>query len=532
MSEIDNLEIRVTSSADDATNHINTLASAMDRFKGKANAVKTAAGVIEDSMEHVAASTETAAEGVEEVGKKVEAVAKQKYTSESAGVFVRMKKDTEVLNMRLNAAQERLAKLLNADNPNNNAIASATAQVKRLQEALSEANSKQLAAQQRITGVMYTGGSANIFAYLKTDADVLKMKLDAASERLAELLNAPEPNNNAIASATAEVRRLQSAYAKTSKAAKDAGDSSKKAASGIKDAGEAAKRSSSGLSTFWQSLKRIAYYRFIRSIIKEITSAFKEGITNLYHWSDAVNGHFSKSMDRIASSTLYLKNSLGAMLAPIIERLTPVLEWIIDKIVDVINWINKLFAALSGSQTYTIAKKVATKWDDTSKNVASNTKKASDDIKRTILGFDEINKLQKDTSASGNNGSSKSKKTIDYSNMFEERKLDGWMAKLSAFINKFNLGVPAILGSIAAAWAMIKAGVNATVKATEKWLKELGQKINITVGLVRVGWKTIKDWALSFGPAIVSLSVIIATKAKKLYESFKAQWDYISGKFL
>lgn len=362
---------------------------------------------------------------------------------------------------------------------------------------------------------------------------------DDATNHINTLASAMERFKGSSRSASSSVKDLTSNVKEDTMVTKEAGTETGKAEKRLrefgksaKDAGEAAKKGSSGLATFWQSLKRIAYYRFIRSIIKEITSAFKEGITNLYHWSDAVNGHFSKSMDRIASSTLYLKNSLGAMLAPIIERLTPVLEWIIDKIVDVINWINKLFAALSGSQTYTIAKKVATKWDDTSKDVASNTKKASDDIKRTILGFDEINKLQKDMSASGNNGSSKSKNTIDYSNMFEERKLDGWMAKLSAFINKFNLGVPAILGSIAAAWATIKAGVNATVKATKKWLKELGQKINIAVGLVRVGWKTIKDWALSFGPAIVSLSVIIATKAKKLYESFKAQWDYISGKVL
>ena len=100
-------------------------------------------------------------------------------------------------------------------------------------------------------------------------------------------------------------------------------------------------------------------------------------------------------MDRIATSTLYLKNSLGAMLSPLINTLAPVIEWIIDRIVDVINWINKLFAALSGSQTYTVAKKVATTWADAGKSAASSAKKAADDIKRTILGFDEINKLEK-----------------------------------------------------------------------------------------------------------------------------------------
>ena len=71
-----------------------------------------------------------------------------------------------------------------------------------------------------------------------------------------------------------------------------------------KDAGDSAKKGSSGIASFWGALKRIAFYRFVRSIIREIGDAFKTGITNLYQWSSAVNGTFAKSMDRIATSTL------------------------------------------------------------------------------------------------------------------------------------------------------------------------------------------------------------------------------------
>ena len=113
------------------------------------------------------------------------------------------------------------------------------------------------------------------------------------------------------------------------------------------EAGKAAKRGTAGISSFWQALKRVAYYRFIRSIIKEISQAFKEGASNLYQWSKATGkSDFAKNLDRIATSVNYLKNSLGAMLEPIIRTLTPVIEWVIDGIVTIINWINKLFAAL------------------------------------------------------------------------------------------------------------------------------------------------------------------------------------------
>lgn len=295
------------------------------------------------------------------------------------------------------------------------------------------------------------------------------------------------------------------------------------------DAGRSAKKGTSGITSFWNALKRIAFYRFIRSVIKEITAAFGEGIKNLYQWSSAVNGTFAKSIDRIATSTLYLKNSLGAMLAPLINTLAPVIEWIIDRIVEVINWINKLFAALSGSQTYTVAKKVATKWEEAGKSAAGSARKAADDIKRTILGFDEINKLEKQNTSSSSGGSSSGKTGTDYTNMFEERKLDGWMSKLASFIDKFKLGVPFVLGGILAGFEAVKLAIKAVSSLSLGWLKDMaGKTIDIAVTLTRKGWETIKKWALSFGEAVVDLAVKIKTSALELWAKFSAAWQALS----
>lgn len=286
------------------------------------------------------------------------------------------------------------------------------------------------------------------------------------------------------------------------------------------DAGEKAKKGAHGLANFWQSLKRIAYYRFIRAVIREIGEAIKTGIGNLYQWSTAVNGTFAKSMDRIATSTLYLKNSLGAMFAPIINTLAPIIDWVIDRIVDVINWINKLFAALSGSQTYTVAKKVATTWGDAGKQAAGSAKSAADDIRRTILGFDEINKLEKQNTSSGGSGRGSSTPGTDYTNMFEERRLDGWMSKLASFIDRFKAGWIGVLGGILAGWASIKAAISAVTKLSLGWLKDMsGKVINVAVSLVRKGWTTIKAWAVSFGAAVVDIYAKIKTKANDLKEA-------------
>lgn len=223
------------------------------------------------------------------------------------------------------------------------------------------------------------------------------------------------------------------------------------------DAGEKAKKGAHGLANFWQSLKRIAYYRFIRTIIKEIGEAISTGIKNLYHWSDAINGHFASSMDRLATSSQYLKNSFGAMVSPLIESFIPVLDVIIDKVVDVLNFFNMLVSAISGADTYTVAKKAAAVWDDSATKTKQSAKSAADDIKRTILGFDEINKLVKPNSSSGGSGSTSGKTQPNYSDMFEERPLTGIFKKISNVTSglpdwlKWLLGIGTVAG---AAWGI------------------------------------------------------------------------------
>lgn len=282
---------------------------------------------------------------------------------------------------------------------------------------------------------------------------------DAAANAFGRLASSAERLKGASRGAAQAVGGLADNVKETAtvskQAGRDAGEASKNVrhlGKNAKDAGESAKKGASGLSVFWQSLKRIAFYRFIRTIMKEIASAFKEGITNLYHWSSAIDGHFAKSMDRLATSTLYLKNSLGAMVSPLIESFVPVLDVIIDKVVSVLNFFNMLVSAVSGADTYTVAKKAAAVWDDSADKTKKSAKSTADELKRTILGFDEINKLIKPNSSSGGSGSTSGKTTPDYGAMFEERPLTGIFKKISDVTSgwpdwlKWLLGVGTAVG--------------------------------------------------------------------------------------
>lgn len=163
--------------------------------------------------------------------------------------------------------------------------------------------------------------------------------------------------------------------------------------------------------------KRIVGYRLIRSIIREITQAFSEGIKNLYGWSKAMGGatisgkNFAQTMDGLATSSLYFKNSIGAMVAPIISALAPAIDYIIDKIVALINVINQLFALLGGATSWNKAIRKATEFEDAAGGAGGAAKEAL----RYLAPFDELNRLPDDNKGGGGGGGT------DYSGMFEEQ---------------------------------------------------------------------------------------------------------------
>ena len=223
-----------------------------------------------------------------------------------------------------------------------------------------------------------------------------------------------------------------------------------------------------GLSNIVNSFKRIAFYRFIRTVIKEITEGFKEGVDNLYQWSKLANGEFAQSMDRIATSSLYLKNSLGAMVAPLINAIAPAIDFLIDKFVALLNVINRVFALFTGAGYWTKAKKYPTEY---AKAVSSGAGKAAEALHKLGLAqIDELTILDKnhgDTGSGGGGGDA-----LDYGSMFETEKLGGGIwDKIKEAIEK---------GDWRGAGRILAEKLNEVVAGldTRKWGRELGTKIN------------------------------------------------------
>ena len=97
-----------------------------------------------------------------------------------------------------------------------------------------------------------------------------------------------------------------------------------------KEVKETTKQTKTQVSGLGKSLLKLAA---VTHAFRKLTKATKDGINNIYEYGRAFNTTMSKNMDKLASAGLYFKNSLGALVAPIINVITPAVEYIVDKIV-------------------------------------------------------------------------------------------------------------------------------------------------------------------------------------------------------
>ena len=166
---------------------------------------------------------------------------------------------------------------------------------------------------------------------------------------------------------------------------------------------------------FFHSAARIALYRLIRSGLRMITQGAKEGIDNLYKWAQLVGNDFVPTMDHLASEFLYLKNSVGAAISPVIQALEPVITNIIRKFVELLNVFNQFVSMVSGKDKYRRAIYYATTYGDAIEDSMSGAGKAAKELQDILMDFDQLNLIT--TPKDRNTG--KEADEDDYGLMFE-----------------------------------------------------------------------------------------------------------------
>ena len=381
-----------------------------------------------------------------------------------------------------------------------------------------------------------------------SQTDILKAKLADVNDSLQKALgNDSKATVGQVASLVEKSQKLQSQLDKiNAEIAKTTPELEKTSAeldktsktSAFTRLGAAVKKATGSVSTLLSAITRIAFYRAIRALIKGITNAIKTGVNDLYQWSKAMNGEFASAMDRASTSMLYFKNAIGTVLEPFLMRLIPVLEKVTDAIVDMMNEWNQAVAYLQGRDTFTRALKVPKAYAE----AANDATKANEKLKRSILGFDEINKLDDKTDTAAANGA----KNLDYSSMFVTESanadiptpiVDTW----NSWFDFIEQGWLDFFDQVDTWWNNLPGKVNTWLEEigtnVYNWLTELGG--NFIIGLVKLGG-SVTTWLIRAGGKLlvwlIKLGGSISEWFNLLWTNFKSWlntlWTGFSGFFV
>lgn len=275
-------------------------------------------------------------------------------------------------------------------------------------------------------------------------------------------------------------------------------------------------KSTGSLGKFLASLKRIAFYRVIRTIVKEISKAFDEGLKNAYKFSSTINGELAKVLDTVASLGLQMRNQLGASLGELLMTVAPAIEAIENLIIRLADAMSRLFAVLGGRSVYHKAVASTEKWADATAAGAASAK----EWKNQLMGFDEINKLN-DTPNSGSGGGSSdsggnwemSPANFEWAKQLRDITLD-WLSSLN-FEPLIN------------AWGRLKESVGEFVSIVDGAL--YWAYTNVLLPLA--GWTIEKGLPVTLGLLSAAFNLLNAT-LKKLEPVFKTLWETLMKPFV
>lgn len=220
-------------------------------------------------------------------------------------------------------------------------------------------------------------------------------------------------------------------------------------------------KASSGFSRAKGMIGRMLIMMAVWKAVQAVIDAAKTGINDMAQGVSSAN----VTMSQLATSVLYLKNSIGAALMPAINAIAPAITWITDKIAGLFNMLGALNARIfGGATTVVVAKKANVDYAATlgktsnaaekaaekekkaaekAQKVAEKAKEAQEKANESVLSFDKLNKLDapakpetSDDTSSGTTPTSDAGAGMpNYEDMFTTQKIP---AEISALGDKIR----------------------------------------------------------------------------------------------
>lgn len=308
-------------------------------------------------------------------------------------------------------------------------------------------------------------GATNFTDTLDDKMTKLSLKATMLQEKMAAMVESGNVDTTAWYNLQTQLLGVKLQYSQLDQAAR-------KHTRSVDALGKSVEKTKKPLGKLIAQFGRVAMYRAIRMVLSQIMSALTEGLQNAAKFSEEAN----QIMSGYKTEFLYIKNSLGSALLPIMQALLPTVVRLGDAFADIMNSVGLIGAWINGEDTFLKATKYA-----------QNYKKSLDDVRRATVGFDEINVLSKPDTNS------------DYTKMFEEVDISGW--DVAGSIAK----ITALVASITALVLMIKG-----VKLGDVFMK-MGKGI-------KTAWTYLKN-ASGWKKAGISIAAL-ATEAVVCYTSF------------
>lgn len=173
-----------------------------------------------------------------------------------------------------------------------------------------------------------------------------------------------------------------------------AGKETEKASDNVEDAGKKAEdagkkfdgAANGGLANFFRMVKRIAMMRAIRSAIKFLAQAVREGFEMFVTWDREQNNYMAgtaANVEKLSEKWTMLKGQIGALGGALANSLIPVINIIIEGLTKLVDLLQAVVRSLQGE--YTIYKLVY--------KTAKATTGQAKELRRVLFGFDELNIL-------------------------------------------------------------------------------------------------------------------------------------------
>lgn len=263
-----------------------------------------------------------------------------------------------------------------------------------------------------------------------------------------------------------------------------------------------------------KKIKDIFSQMIIWRTINAVFTSLKDGLQNIARGNEAAN----KSFSRLATSTLYLKNSLAAALLPALQAVVPIITQIIDAFARAANMVGAFIAALTGKATFVQAIQLQQDYAGS----LDGTAEAAEKVHQQLAGFDELNIIQSKSDSSGAYNPA-----TDYGGMFEEVEIPD---NILAFAEKIRELFGRIKDAIAELnFSPLIASVNSVLAA-------LSPFVDLVRGTLAWGYENVllplAKWSIEeAAPASLNLFAAairaVTSILNPIIEGLKVLWDEV-----